>query len=623
LVAEERQRFAGHAQMERDTRTHALADRHLRKEFGNELDVEWGFTPGKRQANGGDRTMRSGAGRKIAQVAALTAVAALIFLAAGCGSGQAPNFPTESEGGGGLSASAQNIGERIFVETRFAQYFAAHMTDINAPLAVGDPVVAQVHVGNTMLPGPFAGQSINCRSCHFVVEFQGVKGAGNRTYADFTDHSPLPRAMNGFINTPRNSMQMVGSLQPHDGPTFLHFDGEFADAAELVKETITGRNFGWGPGESPQAVTHIAQVIREDNGKNDPGTEYGCGFSYSQIFLGTDPTIPAICKLPAQYLLDVKSASDEQIVNNVAQLVSQYAAGLLFKQDSNGRYIASPYDVFLRINHLPVQPRAGETTQQYTQRLSGLVENLTNPIFVDGSYGSFQYHPQPFAFGATELAGLKIFLRTATSAADGSQHAGNCGACHQAPNFTDFRFHNTGVSQEEYDAANGSGAFAQLAIPPLAQRNNNFDLYLPVSANHPNASERFRHHAVSGDPTFADLGLWNVYLNADMPNPQSSLSVLICANVQNCAVDQGLSTTIAQFKTPTLRDEEDSQPYFHNGSKPTFNDVVEFYIRSSQLARQGSLRNAPAEFAGMSLSEDDVAALVAFLKSLTEDYDDA
>jgi cytochrome c peroxidase len=108
-----------------------------------------------------------------------------------------------------------------------------------------------------------------------------------------------------------------------------------------------------------------------------------------------------------------------------------------------------------------------------------------------------------------------------------------------------------------------------------------------------------------------------------MPNPQSSLSALICANVQNCAVDQGLSTTIAQFKTPTLRDEEDSQPYFHNGSKPTFNEVVEFYIRSSQLARQGSLRNAPAEFAGMSLSEDDVAALVAFLKSLTEDYDDA
>jgi hypothetical protein len=52
-------------------------------------------------------------------------------------------------------------------------------------------------------------------------------------------------------------------------------------------------------------------------------------------------------------------------------------------------------------------------------------------------------------------------------------------------------------------------------------------------------------------------------------------------------------------------------------------DVVQFYIHSSQLARQGLLRNAPAEFRDMSLSSDDLNALVAFLLSLTEDYDDA
>ena len=84
-----------------------------------------------------------------------------------------------------------------------------------------------------------------------------------------------------------------------------------------------------------------------------------------------------------------------------------------------------------------------------------------------------------------------------------------------------------------------------------------------------------------------------------------------------------MGNTIARFKTPTLRDLEDSAPYFHNGSKARFNDVIEFYLNSSQLARQGLLRNAPAEFQNMSLSEDDVAALVAFLKSLTEDYNDA
>jgi hypothetical protein len=51
--------------------------------------------------------------------------------------------------------------------------------------------------------------------------------------------------------------------------------------------------------------------------------------------------------------------------------------------------------------------------------------------------------------------------------------------------------------------------------------------------------------------------------------------------------------------------------------------VVNHYIQLSQLAHAGIMRNAPAEFANMSLSSDDVAALVAFLQSLTEDYDDA
>ena len=116
--------------------------------------------------------------------------------------------------------------------------------------------------------------------------------------------------------------------------------------------------------------------------------------------------------------------------------------------------------------------------------------------------------------------------------------------------------------------------------------------------------------------------MWNVYLNPDIPNPQANLQSFVCAAGKDCSVDQGLASTIAQFKTPVLRDLEDSAPYFHNGSAPTFNDVVNHYIAMSQLARSGAMRNAPPEFANMSLSQDDLAALVAFLQSLTEDYDD-
>jgi len=557
--------------------------------------------------------------RVAAWLALISVTSTMFLISCGGSSGTAPNFPTESES----TPAEDSIGERLFLDTRFAEYFAANMTGVNQPLATGDPAVAEVQTANGTLPGPFAGQSINCRSCHFVTEFTGVAGAGNRTYSDFTTHSPMPRMVGSFDHTPRNAMQMVGSLQPHVGPTFLHFDGEFATPEDLVESTMTGRNFGWTPAQHAQAITHIAGIIRGDDGSGQLAKDRTAGYSYGKLFLGTDSGIPSDLRIPAADRIDVSTASDQQILDLVAKCVSTYMGDLLFKQDKFGRYIGSPYDVFLRKNHLPVQPNAGESAQQYGQRLLGLVQGLSNPIFVDSSDGSFQYHDQPFAFGPTELAGLKIFLTAAANATDGSQHAGNCAACHQPPNFSDFSFHNTGVTQEEYDAANGGGAFAALAIPSLADRTANYDLYLPVTLNHPSASERFRHTAQTGHPEFADLGMWNIYLNPDVPNPQQALATVACAAGNDCTVDKGLGNTIAQFKTPNLRDLEDSAPYFHNGSKPKFDDVVSFYIKMSQLARQGQMRNAPREFQSMSLSDDDVAALVAFLKSLTEDYDDA
>lgn len=98
---------------------------------------------------------------------------AAMLLLTSCDAGEAPNFNREVE----KTPAEDSIGERSFLDPRFAQYFATHMTDVNQPLAVGDPVVEQVYTTNGTLPGPFAGQSMNCRSCHFVTEFQGVSGA--------------------------------------------------------------------------------------------------------------------------------------------------------------------------------------------------------------------------------------------------------------------------------------------------------------------------------------------------------------------------------------------------------------------------------------------------------------
>lgn len=563
--------------------------------------------------------MRSLRRNRSAAILILTVGFVTIFALQGCGSGQAPASPTESD----ATPPADSIGEALFLDTRFAEFFAASMTDVNKPLPSGDPVVAQVQTLNGPLPGPFAGQSINCRSCHFVTEFQGVTGAGNRTYADFTTRSPMPRKQaNGFDHTPRNSMQMVDSFTSRPGPVFLHFDGEFASGEDLVVGTLTGRNFGWMPTQYNEAIAHIAKIIREDDGSSQLAADRLNGLSYAVIFKGTDPRITSDLLLPPSQRLDVTTASDMQVVNEIALCMSTYMKDLLFQRDTYGRYIGSPYDNFLRVNHLPVQPLAGESKPAYNQRLYQQIVALKNPVFITAADGSFAYHAQPYQFGALELQGLKIFLSSASAGA-ANAHAGNCGACHQAPDFSDFVFHNSGVAQKEYDAANGQGAFAKLFIPNNAQRQANFDAYMPASPAHPNATEALRHAAVEGNSAYADLGLWNVYLNPDMPNPQANLASFVCAAGNDCSVDQGLPSTIGRFKTPVLRDLEDSAPYFHDGSAPRFDDVVNHYIQMSHLAQADLMRNAPAEFQNMSLSSDDVAALVAFLQSLTEDYDDA
>ena len=72
-------------------------------------------------------------------------------------------------------------------------------------------------------------------------------------------------------------------------------------------------------------------------------------------------------------------------------------------------------------------------------------------IYITPKDSSYAYHDFPFQFGATELAELKIFLKVAMAGIGTNQHAGNFVSCHIAPDFTDFGFHNTVVSQNEYD----------------------------------------------------------------------------------------------------------------------------------------------------------------------------
>ena len=64
------------------------------------------------------------------------------------------------------------------------------------------------------------------------------------------------------------------------------------------------------------------------------------------------------------------------------------------------------------------------------------------------------------------------------------------------------------------------------------------------------------------------------------------------------------------FKTPTLRNVENTAPYFHDGRFTTLEAVINHYIAVPATEQQTEVREFP-------LSEKEIEALVAFLKTLT------
>jgi len=72
------------------------------------------------------------------------------------------------------------------------------------------------------------------------------------------------------------------------------------------------------------------------------------------------------------------------------------------------------------------------------------------------------------------------------------------------------------------------------------------------------------------------------------------------------------------FKTPGLRNVELTGPYMHNGGMATLEQVVDFYSRGGDFAKENAA-NLAEEIKNLGLSADEKAALVAFLKALTDE----
>jgi cytochrome c peroxidase len=72
------------------------------------------------------------------------------------------------------------------------------------------------------------------------------------------------------------------------------------------------------------------------------------------------------------------------------------------------------------------------------------------------------------------------------------------------------------------------------------------------------------------------------------------------------------------FKAPSLRNVELTGPYFHNGGQQTLRQVVEFYNRGGDF-HEANIDNLAPDIEGIGLGESQIQALVAFLKSLTDE----
>jgi len=196
------------------------------------------------------------------------------------------------------------------------------------------------------LPGPFARLSMNCRACHLVDEHTATQPDFMRTYTDFAFRSPIPDRGDGKRTAPRNSPPLVIASLDRPGGTLFHFDGEFSTLEDLIVGTFTVRHFGWLPGQKAEAIQHIAQVTRGDNGKGPIATMFE-GLPCLILFTGSNSNNPDELRLPSEFRVFIGSATDQKIFDAVVKVVAAYVNGLRFSQtDDAGNLIRSQFDVF-------------------------------------------------------------------------------------------------------------------------------------------------------------------------------------------------------------------------------------------------------------------------------------
>ncbi len=181
----------------------------------------------------------------------------------------------------------------------------------------------------------------------------------------------------------------------------------------------------------------------------------------------------------------------------------------------------------------------------------------------DSAFDRYYYGDDAAALSAAQLRGLKLFTGK-----------GRCVSCHVLEQtqalFTDNRFHNIGVG------------------------------FKKIRGKEEEVAEQF--------------------LRAKRAGADVDVAVLTGENVSELgrfAVTENL-TQVGAFKTPTLRNVDETAPYMHDGSLETLEDVVDFYNNGGRVEETDPV--SPLLSGGirpLELSDAEKDDLVQFMKALT------
>jgi cytochrome c peroxidase len=390
---------------------------------------------------------------------------------------------------------------------------------------------------DTRFSNPAGDLNTSCASCHIPLD-----PSGRNAFADVFNRSWHPwRKEDPGRETLRNSPQLL-DVSAQRG--LFHLDGEFSSIEEQSEKTMTSRNLGWLPDETQKAFKHIRKTLTKDD-------------SYSAQF-------------NKAFGKSINALDDQVIVKLMGTALAEFMKSLTSPMDS-------PYDQFVETNELPSTPELNETPQAYGTRVLNKIRRLekSNSLqFIEG-------------FDEAALNGYRLFLET-----ERFEQRGNCVSCHVPPHFSDFNFHNTGVTQIEFDAMHGEGSFMVMEIPAD-----------PALAD----DDRFKKYPSVGIKQNVDLGHWNF---AD----KDSSPLFIEGDSQRSFYRR----TIATFKTPTLRHLGSTSPFTHSGESPFLHDVLDKKAYAAFLSRLAQMRNPDTEIANIFINENDYGALFAFLNALND-----